>query len=256
MKFFLKSLSLIDIGYTTVIISKILTYFLFKNQSISFRGCAAQMNFFFFFGPSECWILTTMAYDRQATVCDPFHYSLITNRRFCLQLALVSWLARFPVATVQTLPFCGPNVINHFFCDIPPLLELVCTDIFAFEVYDVIATVIVLMLPFGVTTASYIRILINILKMSSTEGHCKAFSTCSSHVIVVLLFFGAASLTNFRDKFSYSPKTNKQLSLFYSVFTPMPNPLIHSLRNQEVKGALKRVLGKKIVSQDLRGSDL
>ncbi|XP_038621180.1 olfactory receptor 10A7-like [Tachyglossus aculeatus] len=250
MYFFLRSLSLMDIGYTTVIIPKMLTNFLSKNQSISFGGCAAQMYFSFFFGPSECWILTTMAYDRQAAICDPLRYSLIMNRGRCLLLALASWLSGIPVATVQTtmmftLPFCGPNVINHFFCDGPPLLELVCTDTFAFEVYGVTATVTFLMFPFGIIIVSYVQILVTIVKMSSAEGRHKAFSTCSSHLIVVSLFFGAASLTYFRVKSSYSPEIKKLLSLSYTVFTPMLNPLIYSLRNQEVKGALKRILGQK-----------
>ncbi|XP_038598296.1 olfactory receptor 10A5-like [Tachyglossus aculeatus] len=216
--FFLRSLSLMDIGGTTVIIPKMITNFLSKNQSISFGGCATQMYFSFFFGASECWILTTMAYDRHAAIRAPLHYSLIMNWRLCLQLALASWLSGIPVATVQitmmfTLPFCGPNVLNHFFCDSPPLLELVCTDTFAFEVYCVTGTVIVLMLPFGLIIMSYIHILITILKMSSAKGRHKAFSTCSSQLIVVLLFFGSASLTYFRVKSSYTTESKKVLSL-------------------------------------------
>ncbi|XP_038621182.1 olfactory receptor 10A7-like [Tachyglossus aculeatus] len=250
MYFFLRSLSLMDIGYTTVIIPKMLSNFLSKNQSISFGGCAAQMYFSFFLGGSECWILTLMAYDRQVAICDPLRYSLVMNWRRCLQLSLASWLSGIPVATVQTtmmftFPFCGPNVINHFFCDGPPLLELVCTDTFAFEVYSVTATVTFLMFPLGMIIVSYVQILVTIVKMSSAEGRHKAFSTCSSHLIVVSLFFGVASLTYLRVKSSYSPETKKLLSLSYTVFTPMLNPLIYSLRNQEVKGALKRILGKK-----------
>ncbi|XP_038621174.1 olfactory receptor 10A7-like [Tachyglossus aculeatus] len=261
MYFFLRSLSLIDIGYTTVIIPKMLTNFLSKKQSISFGGCAAQMYFSFFFGPSACLILTTMAYDRYTAICDPLRYSVIMNRRLCLQLTLASWLAGIAVATVQTTmmftqPFCGSNVINHFFCDSPPVLDLVCTDTFAIEVYSVTGTVVILMLPFGVITVSYTCILITILKMSSSEGRRKAFSTCSSHLIVVSLYLGAASSTYFRVKSSYSPESKKLLSLSYTVFTPTLNPLIYSLRNQEVKGALKRILGKKIFSQELGGSDL
>uniref|UniRef100_A0A6I8P9I9 G-protein coupled receptors family 1 profile domain-containing protein n=2 Tax=Ornithorhynchus anatinus TaxID=9258 RepID=A0A6I8P9I9_ORNAN len=253
MYFFLRSLSLMDIGYTTVVNPKMLINLLSKDKSISFGGCAAQMYFAFLFGPSECWILTTMAYDRQAAICDPLRYSLIMNRRRCLHLALASWLAGIPVATVKTtlmftLTFCGPNVINHFFCDSPPVLDLVCTDTFALEVYSVTGTVIVLMLPFGLIIVSYIRILVTILKMSSAEGRRKAFSTCSSHLLVVSLFFGAAGSTYFRVKSTYSPETKKLLSLSYTVFTPMLNPLIYSLRNQEVKCALKRILGKKISS--------
>ncbi|XP_038597552.1 olfactory receptor 10A7-like [Tachyglossus aculeatus] len=257
MYFFLRNLSLMDIGYTTVIIPKMLTNFLSKDKSISFGGCAAQMYFAFFFGLSECWILTTMAYDRQAAICDPLCYSLIMNQRFCLQLALASWLTGIPVATIQTtmmftLPFCGPNVISHFVCYSPPLLDLVCTDIFALEVYSITGSVIILILPFGVIIVSYVRILVTILKMSSAEGHCKAFSTCLSHLIMVSLFFGAVGSTYFQVKASYSPEIKKVLSLSYSVFTPMLNPLIYSLRNQEVKSALKRILGRRISSQDLR----
>ncbi|XP_038621173.1 olfactory receptor 10A7-like [Tachyglossus aculeatus] len=261
MYFFLRSLSLMDIGYTTVVNPKMLINLLSKDKSISFGGCAAQMYFAFLFGPSECWILATMAYDRQAAICDPLRYSLIMNQRRCLQLAMASWLAGIPVATIKTtlmftLTFCGPNVIYHFFCDSPPVLDLVCTDTFALEVYSVTGTVTVLMLPFGLIIVSYVRILVTILKMSSAEGRRKAFSTCSSHLVVVSLFFGAAGSTYFRVKSSYSPETKMLLSLSYTVFTPMLNPLIYSLRNQEVKGALKRILGKKKSSQDLRGSDL
>ncbi|XP_038599119.1 olfactory receptor 10A7-like [Tachyglossus aculeatus] len=138
MHFFLGSLSLVNIGCTTVIIPKMFTNFLSKNKSISYGGCAALLYFSFFFGPSECWILTTMAYDRQATICDPLHYTLIMNRRHCLQLALAFWISGIPVATVQTvvmfiMPFYGPNVINHFFCDSPPLLDLVCMETFVIE---------------------------------------------------------------------------------------------------------------------------
>ncbi|XP_038599064.1 olfactory receptor 10A7-like [Tachyglossus aculeatus] len=173
MYYFLSSLSLMDIGCTTAIIPKMLNNFLSKNQNISFGGCAAQMYFSFFFGASDCWILTTMAYDRHAAICDPLRYSLIMNRELCLQLDLASWLSEIPVATVQTttmftLPFCRPHVINHFFHG-PPLLELVCTDTFAFEVYDVTGTVIVLMLPFGLIIVSYIHILVTILKMSTLQ---------------------------------------------------------------------------------------
>ncbi|XP_038615915.1 olfactory receptor 10A7-like [Tachyglossus aculeatus] len=232
MYFFLRRLSLMDIGYTTVIIPKILTNFLSKNQSISFRGCASQVYFSSFFGPSECLILITMAYDRHTAICDLLlRYSLIMNRRLCLQLALASWLSRIPVATVQTtmmftLPFCGHNLIDHFFCDSRPLSEVVYTETFAFEVYGVTATVTFLMFPFGVIIVSYVHIIVTILKMSSAKGRRKALSTCSSHLIVVSLFFGAASLTYFRVKSSYTPESNKLLSLSYTVFTPVLNPLI------------------------------
>ncbi|XP_038597589.1 olfactory receptor 10A7-like [Tachyglossus aculeatus] len=197
-----------------------LTNFLIKDKSISFDGCAAQMYFAFFLESPECWILTTMAYDRQAAICDLLYYSLITNWRFCLQLALASWLSGIPVATIQTammffLPFCGPNVINHFVCDSPPLLDLVCMDTFALEIYSVAMTVTVLMLPFGVIVVSYIHVLITILKMSSAEGCLKAFSTCSSHLTLVSVFFGSVGSTYFQVKVYYSPESI--LSLFLMI---------------------------------------
>ncbi|XP_038599391.1 olfactory receptor 10A7-like [Tachyglossus aculeatus] len=184
-----------SIGYSTAIIPQRLTNFLSKNQNIPFGGCAAHMYFAFCFGPSACLILAMLVYDRHAAICTLLYFSLVMSWRLCLQLALASWLSRIPMATIQTammftLPFCGHNLTYHFFCDNPLFLELVCTDSFMIEVYSVTMIVIILMLPFEII-AYYNRIFITILKMSSTEGRHKAFSTCSSHFIVISLFFGA-----------------------------------------------------------------
>ncbi|XP_024071082.1 olfactory receptor 10A4-like [Terrapene carolina triunguis] len=256
MYFFLRNLASLEIGFTLVIVPKMLVNLLVENKIISFAGCASQLYFFFFFGTAECCLLTAMAYDRYVAICNPLRYPDIMNRRACFQLAGVSWFSGFPVATVQmmwifSLPFCGPNQINHFFCDAPPMLELACADTFLFEIEALTATVLFVMFPFLLILVSYMRIITTILRMPSEEGRRKAFSTCSSHLVVVTLFYGTASSTYFRPKSSYSPDTKKLISLSYTVITPMLNPIIYSLRNKEVKGALRRTLGRKLFSEKM-----
>ncbi|XP_015270321.1 PREDICTED: olfactory receptor 10A4-like [Gekko japonicus] len=250
MYFFLRNLSLLELCLTLVIVPKMLVNLLSENKAISFPGCAMQMFFFFFFGSTECFLLATMAYDRYAAICNPLHYTVIMNKRFCVQLALFSWFSGIPVGTVQTtwlfsFPFCGPNEVNHFFCDSPPVLKLVCGDTYLFEIYAITGTILVVLSPFMLILVSYARIIVTILRMPSVTGRHKAFSTCSSHLIVVTLFYGTIGLTYFRPKSSYSANTKKLLSLFYTVFTPMLNPIIYSLRNKEVKGAMRRLWHKK-----------
>ncbi|KAM7150829.1 olfactory receptor 10A4-like [Macrochelys suwanniensis] len=251
MYFFLRNLASLEIGFTLVIVPKMLVNLLVENKIISFAGCASQLYFFFFFGTAECCLLTAMAYDRYVAICNPLRYPDIMNRRACFQLAVVSWFSGFPVATVQmtwifSLPFCGPNQVNHFFCDAPPMLELSCADTSLFEIEALTATVLFVMFPFLLILVSYMRIITTILRMPSEEGRRKAFSTCSSHLVAVTLFYGTASSTYFRPKSSYSPDTKKLISLSYTVVTPMLNPIIYSLRNKEVKGALRRTLGRKL----------
>uniref|UniRef100_A0A8C3SHV5 Olfactory receptor n=1 Tax=Chelydra serpentina TaxID=8475 RepID=A0A8C3SHV5_CHESE len=247
MYFFLRNLASLEICFNLVIVPKMLVNLLMENKAISFAGCAAQMYFFFFFGAAECCLLAAMAYDRYVAICNPLHYPDIMNRRACFQLAGASWFSGFPVATVQTtwifsLPFCGPNQVNHFFCDSPPVLELACADTSLFEIEALTATVLFILFPFLLILVSYVRIITTILRMPSEEGRRKAFSTCSSHLVVVTLFYGTASSTYFRPKSSYSPDIKKLISLSYTVVTPMLNPIIYSLRNKEVKSALRRTL--------------
>uniref|UniRef100_A0A674JJR0 Olfactory receptor n=1 Tax=Terrapene triunguis TaxID=2587831 RepID=A0A674JJR0_9SAUR len=256
MYFFLRNLASLEICFNLVIVPKMLVNLLVENKAISFAGCAAQMYFFFFFGAAECCLLAAMAYDRYVAICNPLHYPDIMTRRACFQLAGASWFSGFPVATVQTtwifsLPFCGPNQVNHFFCDSPPVLELSCADTSLFEIEALTATVLFIMFPFLLILVSYVRIITTILRMPSEEGRRKAFSTCSSHLVVVTLFYGTASSTYFRPKSSYSPDTKKLISLSYTVITPMLNPIIYSLRNKEVKGALRRTLGRKLFSEKM-----
>ncbi|XP_060138117.1 olfactory receptor 10A4-like [Zootoca vivipara] len=255
MYFFLRNLSFLEICFNLVIVPKMLVNFLIENKTISYAGCATQMYFFFFFGAAECCLLAAMAYDRYIAICNPLRYPDIMNRRTCFQLAAASWFSGFPVSTVQTtwifsLPFCGPNKVNHFFCDSPPVLELACADTYMFEIEALTATVLFIMFPFLLILLTYVRIITTILSMPSAEGRHKAFSTCSSHLVVVTLFYGTATSTYFRPKSSYSPDTKKILSLSYTVITPMLNPIIYSLRNKEVKGALKRTLCRRIFAQN------
>ncbi|PNJ24780.1 LOW QUALITY PROTEIN: OR10A4 isoform 1 [Pongo abelii] len=255
MYFFLRNLSFLEIGFNLVIVPKMLGTLIIQDTTISFLGCATQMYFFFFFGASECCLLATMAYDRYVAICDPLHYPVIMGHRSYAQLAAASWFSGFPVATVQTtwifsFPFCGPNRVNHFFCDSPPVIALVCADTSLFELEALTATVLFILFPFLLILGSYVRILSTVFRMPSAEGKHKAFSTCSSHLLVVS-FYSTAILTYFRPRSSASPESKKLLSLSYTVVTPMLNPIIYSLRNNEVKAALKRVIHRTLGSQKL-----
>ncbi|KFP73665.1 Olfactory receptor 10C1, partial [Acanthisitta chloris] len=243
MYFFLRNLSFLEICYTSVTLPRMLVNLLSSDTSISFAGCAAQMYFFLFFGATECCLLAAMAYDRYRAICNPLHYMDIMTRKVCMQLAASSWICGNLVALGHTtfifsLPFCGSNVINHFFCEIQPVLMLVCGDTYWNEVQIILAAAFVILVPFVLILVSYSLIISSILKIKSAKGRYKAFSTCFAHLTVVTLFYGTAVFTYIRPKSSYSLDVDKVLSLFYSVVTPILNPVIYSLRNREVKGAL------------------
>ncbi|KAM9658591.1 olfactory receptor 10A2-like [Trichechus inunguis] len=251
MYFFLRNLSFLEIVFNLVIVPKMLGTLLARDTSISFLGCATQMYFFFFFGVDECALLATMAYDRYVAICDPLHYPIIMNQRTCAKLAAASWFPGFPVGIVQTMwlfsfPFCGTNKVNHFFCDSPPVLSLVCANTAMFEIYAITGTILFVMIPCMLILCSYTCIAAAILKIPSAKGKRKAFSTCSSHLLVVSLFYVSLSLTYFRPKSNNSPESKKLLSLSYTVVTPMLNPIIYSLRNNEVKNALSQNFHKAI----------
>ncbi|XP_006036051.1 olfactory receptor 10A4-like [Alligator sinensis] len=249
MYFFLRNLSFLEICYTSVNIPKLLANLLWNHRTISFLGCATQTYFSFFLGGSECFLLASMAYDRYVAICKPLHYPVLMNRKVCMRLAAGSWLSgvfmSFGLTSmVFTLPFCGSNKINHFFCDIPPLLKLACGDTSIIETAVFMVATVFVTIPFMLILMSYIRIISTIMRMPEGEGRRKAFSTCSSHLIVVTLFFGSACVTYLKPNSSYSTDTDKFLSLFYTFFTPMLNPIIYSLRNKEVKGAFWRTMRK------------
>ncbi|XP_029878597.1 olfactory receptor 10C1-like [Aquila chrysaetos chrysaetos] len=244
MYFFLTQLSCLDICYLSVIVPKVLENLMVGTISISKTGCAMQMFFFLFFGVAECFLLSAMSFDRYVAICYPLHYTIIMNSRVCKSLVAGTYICGTTVGLVHTsitfsLPFCG-LAINHFFCEIQPLLELLCGNTSPSEIQVIVVAVFAIVGPFLLIIYSYIRIISTILKMSSAESQQKAFSTCSSHLLVVTLFYGTASSMYLRPKSSYSASVDKLLSLSYTVVTPLLNPIIYSLRNEEVKGALRK----------------
>uniref|UniRef100_A0A9L0IZC3 Olfactory receptor n=1 Tax=Equus asinus TaxID=9793 RepID=A0A9L0IZC3_EQUAS len=251
MYFFLTNLSLLEIGYTCSVIPKMLQNLVSETRGISREGCATQMFFFTLFGISECCLLAAMAYDRYVAICSPLHYATRMSRGVCTQLAMISWVVGCMVGLGQTnyifsLDFCGPCEIDHFFCDLPPILALACGDTSHNEAAVFVAAILCISSPFLLIVASYGRILAAVLIMPSPQGRQKALSTCSSHLVVVTLFYGSGSVTYLRPKANHSPGIDKLLALFYTVVTSMLNPIIYSLRNKEdVKAALRRTLTKE-----------
>ncbi|NXK78644.1 O10C1 protein, partial [Amazona guildingii] len=243
MYFFLRNLSFLEICYTSVTLPRVLVSLLSTDTSITFAGCAAQMYFFVLFGATECCLLAAMSYDRYQAICNPLHYMNIMNKKVYMQLAASSWICGNLVALGHTtfifsLPFCGSNVINHFFCEIQPVLMLLCGDAYWNELQIILAAAFVILMPFLLILVSYGLIISSILKIGSAKERYKVFSTCFSHLTVVMLFYGTAVFIYIRPKSSYSLDVDKVLSLFYSVVTPTLNPVIYSLRNREVKGAI------------------
>ncbi|XP_042331106.1 olfactory receptor 10P1-like [Sceloporus undulatus] len=252
MYFFLLNLSLLEIGYTSSIIPKTLMHLLSKEQTISFAGCGIQMYFFILFGITECCLLCVMAYDRYVAICKPLQYSYIMGSRECGQLAAISWAIGILVAfgqsiSIFTLPFCGPNRMSHFFCDILPVLRLATADTVKNEVAVATVTVFFILVPFLLILLSYILIISTILMMPVAKNRRKAFSTCSSHLIVVSLFYGTVTFTYVRPKSIYSLDSDRVLSLLYTVVTPTFNPIIYTLRNKEMKAAFKKSIVRKTI---------
>ncbi|XP_074826238.1 olfactory receptor 10A2-like [Natator depressus] len=248
--FFLQNLSFVHI-FNLVTVPKMLMNLVSKNKDIYCSGDMTHTNFFFF-GITESFLLSAMAYNRYVARCDPLHYTTIMNKKFFKKLAVTSWFSGIPVGSLQTtwlfsFPFCRCNELNHFFCDAPTILEFVYADSYLFEMFALIASTILTFPPFLIILFSYVHIISTILKMPTAIGRPKIFSTCSSHLIVVTLFYGMASFTYLPPKSIYSTNTKKLLSLSYTVFTPMLNPIIYSLRNNEVKGTLKGILNKRNV---------
>ncbi|KAM9659482.1 olfactory receptor 10AG1-like [Trichechus inunguis] len=249
MYFFLSNFSFLEICYVSATLLKMLMNLGTQRRRISLVACATQMCFGLMFGGTECLLLAVMAYDRYVAICNPLHYPLVMNHRVCIQLVTGSWTIGIPVTIGHTyqifsLPFCGSKQINHFFCDIPPILKLACGDTFVNETLVYIVAVLFVVVPFLLILGSYSKIISIILKLPSDTGQAKAFSTCSSHLMVVLLFFGSAIITYLRPNTSHSEETDKVLSLFYTIVTPMFNPMIYSLRNKDVIMALRKLLSK------------
>ncbi|XP_014418926.2 olfactory receptor 10AG1-like [Camelus ferus] len=249
MYFFLSNLSFLEICYVSVTLPRMLMDLWTQKGSISFFSCATQMCFFLMLGATECFLLAVMAYDRYVAICNPLHYPLVMNHRVCVQLVVASWISGAPVQIGQTwqifsVSFCGSNQISHFFCDIPPLLKLACGDIFVNEMVVYLFAVLLVTVPFLLILSFYMRIISTIMKLPSNTGRTKAFSTCSSHITVVVLFYGSGTVTYLKPKSDQYVGIDKLLSLFYTVLTPLFNPMIYSLRNKDVRKAMRKFLPK------------
>ncbi|XP_032330598.1 olfactory receptor 10V1-like [Camelus ferus] len=247
MYFFLCNLSAIEICYILVIVPNMLANFLSWSQRMPFLGCALQMHLFIALGGAECFLLAAMAYDRFVAICRPLRYPLTVTRALCLQMLALACVSGFALSLALTtliffLPFCQSHEINHFFCDIPAVLFLACSDTRANEIAIFLVCTLILLSPFFLILLSYGFIIVAVLRIHSAEGRSKAFSTCAGHLLVSLLHYGCAIFIYIRPKSCYSPDQDKIVSLIYTNVTPVLYPVIYSLRNKEVKGALKRLL--------------
>ncbi|KAM7150926.1 olfactory receptor 5BS1-like [Macrochelys suwanniensis] len=250
MYFLLSHLSFSDICFSSVTVPKMLETLLSERKTISVSSCFAQMFFLLLSGCSEVFILSAMAYDRYAAICDPLRYMRTMSKHVCRQLVAGAWLIGSLYALINTLPlsalhFCGPNAINHFSCELPSLVALSCSEIFTSDMVFLTSALTIGLVSFSLTLGSYIHILTTILRIRSAEGRRKAFSTCSSHLIVVGLCYGTGLFRYFRPNSASSVMLDGLVSIQYSILTPMLNPLIYSLKNKEVKAALRRLLWGK-----------
>jgi olfactory receptor len=253
MYFFLSNLSFIDLCYFSVIVPKMLANFLSENKSISYYGCALQFYFFCTFADTECFVLVVMEYDHYVDICNPLLYTVTMSQGLCIWLIVLSYIGGNMSSLVHTsfafiLKYCDRNVINHFFCDLPPLLKLSCSDTTVNEwllstygsSVEIICFIIIIM--------SYFFILLSVLRICSTSGRKKTFSTCASHLTSVAIYQGTLLFIYSRPSSLYSPNTDKIISVFYTIIIPVLNPLIYSLRNKDVKDAAWKAIRSKVDS--------
>ncbi|XP_057585956.1 olfactory receptor 10W1 [Hippopotamus amphibius kiboko] len=254
MYYFLGSLSGVEICYTAVVVPHILANILQSEKTITLLGCATQMVFLIGLGSADCFLLAIMAYDRYVAICHPLQYPLIMTLTLCARLVVASvviglFLSLQLVAFIFSLPFCRARGIEHFFCDAPPVMRLVCADSHIHEQSVLVAATLTIVVPFCFITTSYAFIVAAVLKIHSAAGRHRAFSTCSSHLTVVLLQYGCCAFMYLRPSSSYYPKQDQFISLVYTLGTPLLNPLIYTLRNSEMKGAIGRSLIRNCLSQ-------
>ncbi|XP_075063038.1 olfactory receptor 10G7-like [Mixophyes fleayi] len=250
MYLFLLNLAFLDIWLSTVTLPKMLINFLQKENTISFRGCITQLYFFHFFGSTECFLYTVMAYDRFLAICRPLHYSNFMNVKLCTNYAVGIWITGSVHSMIHTtltfrLPYCGPNRIDYFFCDVIPVLKLACADTTINKAIIITNIGAVALICFLIILISYFHILKTIMKIRSSEGRRKTFSTCASHMISVIFYYGPPVFI-YMSPDSMNYLTEEAIAVFYTLVTPMLNPIIYSLRNNEVKTSLKRMKCDKL----------
>ncbi|XP_055994501.1 olfactory receptor 1J1-like [Sorex fumeus] len=255
MYFFLSHLALTDIAFSSVSVPKLLMTMLTKCKSISYEGCVSQTYFFILFADLDSFLITSMAYDRYVAICHPLHYTTIMSQTVCVLLVAGSWVIACACSLLHTLllarlSFCADYVIPHFFCDLAALLKLSCSDTSINQLAIFTAGLAAIMVPFLCILVSYGRIGATILRVPSTKGICKALSTCGSHLSVVALYYGAIIGLYFLPSSNNTNEKNIVSALMYTVVTPMLNPFIYSLRNKDMKGALRKLLSKKICSSN------
>ncbi|CAO2631229.1 Olfactory receptor 2L13 [Lemmus lemmus] len=249
MYILLSQLSLMDLMYISTTVPKMAFNFLSGQKSITFLGCGVQSFFFLTMACSEGLLLASMAYDRFVAICHPLHYPTRMSKMMCLKMIIGSWILGSINSLAHTvyalhIPYChSRSKIPHFFCDVPALLTLSCSDTLTFEKMIFFCCVIMLIFPVTIIIASYTRVILAVIRMSSAESRHKAFATCSSHLVVVGMYYGAAMFIYMRPSSGRSPNQDKMVSAFYTILTPLLNPLIYSLRNREVARAFMKVLG-------------
>ncbi|XP_006870360.1 PREDICTED: olfactory receptor 6-like [Chrysochloris asiatica] len=257
MYYFLSTMSFLEAWYITVTVPKMLAGFLLHPNTISFLGCMIQLYFFISLACTECVLLAAMAYDRYVAICWPLRYPVMMTTVFCVQLTIGSWVSGFTISMAKVyfiaqVVFCDNNILNHFFCDVSPILKLACMDFTMAEMVDFVLAIVILVFPLSATVLSYAFIVSTILHIPSATGQRKAFSTCASHLTVVVIFYTAVIFMYVRPRAIASFNSNKLISAIYAVFTPMLNPIIYCLRNKEVKDAIRKTMssGRAIFVRD------
>ncbi|GAB1300624.1 Olfactory receptor [Apodemus speciosus] len=247
MYFFLSNLSFVDVCFSSTTVPKVLANHILRSQTISFSGCLTQLYFLFMFVDMDNFLLAVMAYDRYVAICHPLHYTTKMTHQLCVWMVAGSWFTASLNALLYTLPtaqlsFCGDNIIHHFFCDVTPLLKLSCSDTHFNELLILTEGTVITVTPFVCILISYIHITCAVLRVSSPKGGMKAFSTCGSHLAVVCLFYGTIIAVYILPSSAHSPEKDTAATVLYTVVTPMMNPFIYSLRNRDLKGALRKLV--------------
>ncbi|XP_049481658.1 olfactory receptor 6C4-like [Panthera uncia] len=249
MYFFLRNFSFLEISFTSIFIPRFLTSVTTGNKVISFAGCFIQYSFAIFLGATEFYLLASMSYDRYVAICKPLHYLTIMSNRVCIQLVFCSWLGGLlailpPITLMSQVDFCASNVLNHYYCDYGPLLELACSDTSLLEQMVIFVAVVTLVVTLVLVTFSYTYIIKTILRIPSAQQRTKAFSTCSSHMIVISLSYGSCMFMYINPSAKEEGAFNKGIAVLITSITPLLNPFIYTLRNQQVKQAFKDTIKK------------